>query len=98
MPELLWGLLVGALLSLAGWLMVRPALGRDPLQVMARLVGAFLLKLLLVTVIIIALSRTLEQGPLVRFSLALLAVLLPLGLVQALACVRILKRKTGTDS
>lgn len=98
MNEVLWGVAAGALLSLAGWLIVRPSIGRDPLAVMARLVGAFLLKLLLVTALIISLSRFVEQGPLVRFAVALLLVLLPLGLVQALVCVRILKRKTGTDS
>jgi hypothetical protein len=98
MHEVLWGALTGALLSLSGWFVVRPAVGRDPLQVMGRLVGAFLLKLFIVTGVIIALSRVLEHGPLVRYALALVVVLLPLGLLQALLCVRLLKQKPGTDS
>ena len=98
MNELLAGGLSGLGLAILSWLLVRPAVGRDPLSMMARLVSAFLLKLALVTGALIVLSRFMAHEKLVRFALVLLAVLLLASLLQVLVWVLILKRKTGTDS
>ncbi len=95
-PEITGGVLAGLGLALLGWLITRGAVGREPLQYLARFTGAFLLKLMLVTLSLILLSRSLEKEQLVRFAVSLLAVYM-LGIGAQLALYT-MKLRRGPES
>jgi hypothetical protein len=80
--ESLYGIGGGLVLALLGFIIVWPAVGDDPLKILARFTISFLIKLFMALFVLIFLSRIWEREYLLSFAMSLILTYLALLALQ----------------